>query len=212
MMTNQDVVCGDIRQIPLQCEADLVLTDPPYGIGKKDYDNTVRVEDLLKPLVALVKPGGHLLIDSSKERFPPWISVLEACGIVFRMPIIYYCTNGMGRRSLAGWSQYELTLWFSKQRIDGKLPPVTRRYRDIIAMPLDNHKGQVTWRYPNPKNVNYYRTLIRMFCPEQGMVIDPMCGSGTALVAAALEKRSAIGVEIEPQWAQLTQERLRAFA
>jgi tRNA G10 N-methylase Trm11 len=47
------------------------------------------------------------------------------------------------------------------------------------------------------------RQLITEYCPPGGLVVDPMCGTGTTLVEAAALGRQAIGVELEPRWAAL---------
>jgi tRNA G10 N-methylase Trm11 len=47
------------------------------------------------------------------------------------------------------------------------------------------------------------RRLIAEYCPPAGLVVDPMCGIGTTLVEAAALGRRAVGVELEPRWAQL---------
>ena len=40
------------------------------------------------------------------------------------------------------------------------------------------------------------------------LVVDPMCGTGTTLVEAGLQGRRALGVEIEPAWADLARANL----
>ncbi len=52
------------------------------------------------------------------------------------------------------------------------------------------------------------RPLVRRFCPPGGRVLDPFCGFGTTLLAAHLEGREAIGIEIDPHRAALARERL----
>lgn len=47
------------------------------------------------------------------------------------------------------------------------------------------------------------RRLVAEYCPPEGLVVDPMCGIGTTLVEAAALGRRAVGVELEPRWAQL---------
>lgn len=42
------------------------------------------------------------------------------------------------------------------------------------------------------------RELIRAYAPEAAPVLDPMCGSGTAVLEAALTGRSAIGSDVNP--------------
>jgi modification methylase len=47
------------------------------------------------------------------------------------------------------------------------------------------------------------RRLVVEYCPPGGLVVDPMCGIGTTLVEAAALGRRAVGVELEPRWAEL---------
>jgi modification methylase len=47
------------------------------------------------------------------------------------------------------------------------------------------------------------RRLVDEYCPPGGLVVDSMCGIGTTLVEAAGLGRRAVGVELEPRWAQL---------
>jgi Putative RNA methylase family UPF0020 len=44
--------------------------------------------------------------------------------------------------------------------------------------------------------------------PPKGLVVDPMCGIGTTLVEAAALGCRAVGVELEPRWAELARSNL----
>ncbi|MCC6866004.1 MAG: site-specific DNA-methyltransferase [Ignavibacteria bacterium] len=51
--------------------------------------------------------------------------------------------------------------------------------------------------------------FIQCFCPENGIVLDPFAGSGSTLVMAKKLNRKFIGFDIEPEYCDLTKERLK---
>jgi len=57
--------------------------------------------------------------------------------------------------------------------------------------------------------VEQMRPFIHQFAPPGGIVLDPFCGFASTLVAAHLEGRQGIGVELEPARAALSRERLQ---
>jgi modification methylase len=58
-------------------------------------------------------------------------------------------------------------------------------------------------RHPGKMLPELARRLVAEYCPPGRLVVDPMCGIGTTLVEAAALGRRAIGVELEPRWAEL---------
>lgn len=59
-----------------------------------------------------------------------------------------------------------------------------------------NPRGQVRSDHPAAKPIPLCRELIRQFTRPGDIVVDPFCGSGAILVAAALEGRIPIGGDI----------------
>lgn len=59
-------------------------------------------------------------------------------------------------------------------------------------------------RYP----VALAKQLIATFCPSEGTVIDPFCGSGSTLVAAEQLARGFYGFEIVEAYCKLARSRL----
>ena len=51
--------------------------------------------------------------------------------------------------------------------------------------------------------------FIQCFCPKGGIVLDPMCGSGTTLLAAKNLGRNYIGIDISPEYCELSRKRIR---
>lgn len=52
-------------------------------------------------------------------------------------------------------------------------------------------------------------TPIKAGCPEGGIVLDPFSGAGTALFVAKELRRNYIGIEINPDYIKISEERLR---
>ena len=63
-------------------------------------------------------------------------------------------------------------------------------------------------RHPGKMLPELARRLIVEYCPPSGLAVDPMCGIGTTLVEAAALGRRAVGVELEPRWAELARANL----
>ena len=52
--------------------------------------------------------------------------------------------------------------------------------------------------YPARAHPVTARRLVEAFAPEQGLVLDPFCGSGTVLIEAMLAGRNALGSDLNP--------------
>lgn len=63
-------------------------------------------------------------------------------------------------------------------------------------------------RHPGKMLPELARRLVVEYCSPGGLVVDPMCGIGTTLVEAAALGRRAVGVELEPRWAELARANL----
>jgi DNA modification methylase len=64
--------------------------------------------------------------------------------------------------------------------------------------------------YQTQKPLGLLERIINSSCPENGLVLDPFCGSGTTLVAAHQLKRSWVGIDQTAVAIGLTQRRLHA--
>lgn len=79
---------------------------------------------------------------------------------------------------------------------------------DVWDVPFLNPKAKERTGYPTQKPILLLERIIQLVTDEGDLVIDPFCGSGTTLVAAALLGRSAIGIDISKEAVDLTRRRL----
>ena len=181
---------GDCREILPQLEpVDLVLTDPPYGIGERMQGGTwgaaLKYADFRRWDVA---PDNELLLEiiGKAEHSIVWGSnyfqmMPSRCWFVWDKQ---NAVRTMADCELA-WTNFD--------------KPSKR-----FSWPVGTH----AWGHPTEKPLE----LIK-WCMEQSQqaqsILDPFMGSGTTLRAAKDLGRKAIGIEIEEKYCEIAVNRLR---
>ncbi len=79
---------------------------------------------------------------------------------------------------------------------------------NVWEIPYLNPKASERTGYPTQKPVLLLEKIIEIATDKGDVVLDPMCGSGTSLVAAALLERHWIGIDLEPEAIELAKARL----
>lgn len=79
---------------------------------------------------------------------------------------------------------------------------------DTWDIPYLNPKAKERVGYPTQKPLLLLERIIRLSSNPGDLVLDPFCGSGTTLVAAALLGRRAIGIDVSEDAVQLASTRL----
>jgi len=64
--------------------------------------------------------------------------------------------------------------------------------------------------HPAPFPIELPKRCIKLFSFVGDTVLDPFAGSGTTLIAATMLNRIGIGVEIDPQYCELSKRRILA--
>jgi site-specific DNA-methyltransferase (adenine-specific) len=81
---------------------------------------------------------------------------------------------------------------------------------DVWELPALNPKARERVGYPTQKPLALLERIVALASDDDGLVLDPCCGSGTALVAAKLLGRRALGFDVAPRAIELARERLAA--
>jgi site-specific DNA-methyltransferase (adenine-specific) len=75
---------------------------------------------------------------------------------------------------------------------------------DILPEDTQHRKSHFA-AYP----IDLCRLPLLATCPEEGIALDPFCGTGTTMLAAQSLGRKSIGVDISSRYLELARERLR---
>ncbi len=205
------IVAGDARvlaeAIP-DASVDLVLTDPPFGIGFA-YSNGYADErdtylDLVRWLAReshrVVKPGGMCFVYQAHQRlretwplFPDDSRLFAACRNFSQFlptPVQY---------------SYDPVVFWQKPGLS--LVPAMAGRRDWH---LGNTAYYITLPsfHSCPRPLDTITYLVENFCPTGGIVLDFFMGSGTTAVAAKLTGRRYAGFEIDPATAERARQRV----
>ena len=80
-----------------------------------------------------------------------------------------------------------------------------RNKRDVWTVPTRAYSGAHFAVYP-PKLIE---PCILAGCPDDGIVLDPFSGSGTTGVVAMNNQKNYIGIELNPEFAELSHKRIK---
>jgi DNA modification methylase len=198
---------GDCLEMTEWVNADVLVTDPPYGIAWSQ--NSMHYTRSIVPTKNVIK-NDHT-IEIRDEVLARWG---EKPAIVFgtwkierpkntRMRLIWHKTKLNPGMSSAPWYTADEEIYVIGQGFTGK--PAQTVYPTTEARGGgDGLSAQVG--HPTPKPVGLMGSLIAK-CPP-GEIADPFAGSGATLIAARNLGRKAIGVELEEKYCELIAKRL----
>jgi site-specific DNA-methyltransferase (adenine-specific) len=82
--------------------------------------------------------------------------------------------------------------------------------RDVWEIPYLNPRAKERTGWPTQKPLELLRRIILASTDEGDVVLDPVCGSGTTLVAAKALKRQWIGIDLEENAIKISKQRLES--
>ena len=91
----------------------------------------------------------------------------------------------------------------TSNRMKGRL----KKASDVLQIPAINNMAAERTGYPTQKPLALLSLLVEACCPAGGLVLDPFCGSGTTLVAAAASDRRFIGIDVNPTAVRIARSR-----
>jgi hypothetical protein len=191
--------CRDV--LPGLAAVDLVLTDPPYGVGV-DYLSYIDSATALADLIAACLPeclrlgtGGVVWFGATPTMARDLAMMPTAPQRILVWRVTFSLAGARANGMFYRW--HPIYAWQLPKRHDGP-------NQDILSEPAAGHCG---WFHPGTKPLPLMRRLAG-FAPVDGTILDPFMGSGTTLRAAMDLGRKAIGIEIEERYCEIAAKRL----
>ena len=206
------LICGDAL-IELEnledASIDVVITDPPYGIGYncnfgkyKDHitkkgmvnDNETDSLELLEQTCEILsrktKPNAHIYIFSGWQNSPEFRNII---GKYFEVKNIIIWSKGggfIGDLESSWGNCYEMIIY----AIKGKRP-VNKRTADIISIPKISSNDLI---HPTQKPIELIEKLLEVSAQPADTICDCFMGSGSTVKAVKrFENLNYIGIEID---------------
>lgn len=193
---------GDCQDLPSDLYADLLLTDPPYGIGEaagrnksrsklaisKDYgneswDNAPISQNLINHLINLSKNA--VIWGGNYYSLPP-----SSCWLVW--------DKDNGKNDFAdcelAWTNWPIAVRKFKWRWQGMLQ--------------ENMSNKEIRIHPNQKPLAVIKWVLSLAPKSPQLILDPFMGSGTTLRAAKDLGLKAVGCDISEKYCEIAAERM----
>lgn len=220
-----------LKQLPDE-SIDLILTDPPYNVSKKDkivrnggkfgrakdisldfgeWDHgVVRWQDFIDDFVRVLKPNGVLVLFYDMLELGCIGKYLrDKHNFQVRHIGAWVKTNPAPQARKVRWQNgLEFFLIATKNRGSG------HHYNWELGQSPDYFMHSVSFKHyhPTQKPEALIEWIIKYWSYEGDLVLDPFLGSGTTAVVAERLGRRWIGVEIDPRYCKIAKERIKAVA
>jgi site-specific DNA-methyltransferase (adenine-specific) len=213
---------------------DMILCDLPYGTTACSWDAVIPFEPLWREYRRLCKPNAAIVLTASqpftsalimsnardyRHRWV-WDKVKPSTGLhaktmplqviedvlVFGQGRVLYHPQMVEKERRSEWKNDSNGEAFGGNRV--------RRFHDNggLGYPKNllriSNADQTDRVHPTQKPVALMEYLIRTYTNPDDTVLDNTCGSGTTLVAAINTGRNAIGIERDPEYFRIAQERV----
>ena len=234
-MSNIDVRCGDAIGLfkSLDDESvNLIIADPPYNLGK-DYGNNhdlkgfdeyiLFTKEWLMEAKRVLKPNGTIYVFMGVRFISYLYGVMDReLQLFFNSWIVWHYTQGLGKTK--GFSpRHDDILVFNKGKEfvfnldDIRVPQKFYRERNNMrgANPGDvwqfshvHYSNPNRQNHPTQKPEGVIERIVLASSNENDLILDPFSGSGTTLRVCQQLNRKVIGFELNPEYVEMTKQRL----
>lgn len=217
---------------------DLIVTSPPYNLGK-EYEQDLSLSEyldflqtVLRECYRVLKFGGRICWNVMNQIFrckniagiwsPSFESanLMQKIGFKFFDYLIWYqgysskraeTVYGSPRSPFLNHRTEALLVFFKgtwKRQEQGKINITPAEYRELSKSEIWCVEPESDRTHPAPFPLELPRRCIKLFTFVDDVVLDPFAGSGTTCLAAESLGRKWIGIEKEERYCKMARERL----
>lgn len=230
--------CLDAMKNLEDSSIDLVLTDPPYNLGKfmenrdtnlakmrdnffcaAGWDNLSyeqwkdSMESFLSECSRVMKKGASMIMFMSLIRIETIVRIAENYGFYYKTTGIWHKLNPMPRNmNLHFINSTEAWLYFTYKTRTGTFNNNGKVLHDFIETSLTTSKEKKYGKHPTQKPLELINRLVKILSNKNDVILDPFMGTGTTGIAALENERNFIGIEIEKKYFDIAQQRIKDVA
>ena len=199
------VTCADcldvLKELPDKC-VDLVLTDPPYNVGREYHgtynDNRSDYKEwCMEWFSELLRVSKYSVVFSiGTKNLAMWYEIQPPNWIY-----IWWKGNNMGSGSkYTNIGRYEPFLMYGE--LKDRLPCDGR----VVPIAIDKNLSGL---HDCPKQIKIIEHLVNDFSDEGDIILDCFLGSGTTAIACIKTGRQFIGVELSQKYCDIANKRIQ---
>jgi site-specific DNA-methyltransferase (adenine-specific) len=207
------IITGDARELAERipdASVDLVLTDPPFGIGHKYANGFQEAKDGEPELVRwivetsnrILKPGALAFVFQAQPKLRLTWPLFPDDSRIF-----IAAKNFVQLRPTPVQFAYDPVIFWQKPGKRLKAHQGRDYHISNTANTNNREMNEVGW-HSCPRQLDTIRYMVSCFCPDGGIAVDFFMGSGTLAVAAKQLTRQYIGFELIPETAQRARDRV----
>lgn len=226
--------CIKVMQSLPDDSVDLILTDPPYNIGKfmkkrqtnlnrmrenffvgagwdnEDYTDWIsNMSRFFNEAHRVLKKKGTLIMFMSVLKVESIIELAQATSFYYKTTGVWHKTNPMPRNmNLHFVNSNESWLYFINDGKTGTFNNNGKLELDFIQTSVTPAGEKKYGKHPTQKPVALMDHFVTLLSNPNDVVLDPFMGSGTTGVSAILKNRKFIGAEISKKYFDLSLKRI----
>ena len=196
---NATLYLGDCREIlPTLGPVDVVLTDPPYGLGRDGWDDSAARVDLRGWMTAwlALAPQAMFTFGAKPEHLRAVFDAAEDVAEIWRVMVWHKPFTLEACRANFKW-HWEPVFYIGRL---GTKPPSKPWVRpDVFTyLPVTARNHPESEGHNSQKPMGLFVDMIEKL--DAPRVCDPFMGSGTTGACAVTMQRQFVGIEIEPRY------------